>query len=119
MEVPGDFIKAAGAPVAAAGYNQAGADTKPVGNIILFDFSVVHNDLNLLQVHYPLADFLGPALVPELGADVAAGTSGYIHLILVTVSAVGAFPDQLFMLVLDNLNFSVISAYLAVIALGI
>ena len=30
-----------------------------------------------------VADFFRAALVPELGADVAAGTPGHIHLVLV------------------------------------
>ena len=46
-----------------------------------------------LQVQYSVFDFLGAALVPELGADVAAGSSGYAHLVLVTVSVGRAFSD--------------------------
>ena len=46
-----------------------------------------------------LFDFLRSALIPELGSDIAAGTSGNIHLILVAVSAVRAFPDELAVLV--------------------
>ena len=68
---------------------------------------------------YSFLDLLSPALIPELGSDVAAGTSCNIHLVLVAVSAVGAFPDELSVLIADDLDLSVISAYLAVIALGI
>ncbi len=67
----------------------------------------------------PLLDLLGSSLVPELGSDVSAGTAGYIELVLVGVAAVGAAPDQLAVLVLLDLDLSVISAYLAVIALGV
>ena len=41
----------------------------------------------------PVTNFLGAALVPELGADVAAGTAGHIHFALVGVAAFGASPD--------------------------
>ena len=46
-----------------------------------------------LQVQDPVTNFLGAALVPELGADVAAGTAGHIHFALVGVAAFGASPD--------------------------
>ena len=42
----------------------------------------------------PVLDFLGSSLVPVLGADVAAGAAGHIHLGLVGVTAVGADPDH-------------------------
>ena len=32
------------------------------------------------QVQHAVLDLLGAALVPELGADVAAGTAGYVSL---------------------------------------
>ena len=40
-------------------------------------------------------DLLRAALVPELGADIAAGPAGHVHAVLVGVAALGAFPDQL------------------------
>ena len=42
-------------------------------------------------MQHPVLDLLGAALVPELGADVAAGPPGHIHLVLVGVAAPGAF----------------------------
>ena len=71
-----------------------------------------------LQVQDPVTNFLGAALVPELGADVAAGTAGHIHLALVGVAALWASPDQLAAF-LHNLNFTVPAADLAVVALGV
>ena len=41
-----------------------------------------------LQMQHSVFDFLRPTLVPELGSDVAAGTSCYEQLILVAVAAV-------------------------------
>ena len=46
-----------------------------------------------LQVQDPVLDLLRAALIPELGADVAAGAAGHVHLILIGVAALGAFPD--------------------------
>ena len=46
-------------------------------------------------MEHPFLDFLGPALVPELSSDVAAGSPGHIQLVLVPVAALGAFPHQL------------------------
>ena len=68
---------------------------------------------------YSFLDLLGPALVPELCSDVSACSAGYVHLVLIAVSAVGAFPDELAVLVVYDLDLSVVSAYLAVIALGV
>ena len=67
-------------------------------------------------MHNPLFDLLGAPLVPELGSDIAAGAPGYIHLILVSVAALGAFPDQLVVLIFQDVDFAVITAALAVIA---
>ena len=61
-------------------------------------------------MHHALFDLLRPSLIPELGSDIAAGSSCYIHLILITVSAVRAFPDQLAVLVVHDLDLSVITA---------
>ena len=71
-----------------------------------------------LQVQDPVTNFLGAALVPELGADVAAGTAGHIHLALVGVAALGASPDQLAVF-LHDLDLAVPAADLAVVALGV
>ena len=66
----------------------------------------------------PVTNLLGTALVPELGADVAAGTAGHIHLALVGVAALRASPDQLAAF-LHDLNFTVPAADLAVVTLGV
>ena len=65
-----------------------------------------------------VADFFRATLVPELGADVAAGTPGHIHLVLVRVAAHRAFPHQL-AVIFDNLNLAVVAADLAVVALAV
>ena len=70
-------------------------------------------------MQHAVADFLRPSLVPELGSDVTAGTACHRHLVLVTVAAVRALPDQLTCLILDDFDLTVVAATLAVIALGI
>ena len=72
-----------------------------------------------LQMQNPVLDFLCSSLIPELGADITAGTSCHKHTVLVTVAAVGAFPNQLAGIVGYNFDFTVISATLAVVALCI
>ena len=74
--------------------------------------------LVFLQVQNPILDLLGASLVPELGADVAAGSSGHVHLVLVGVAALGADPYQLAVVLLD-LDLAVIAADLAVVGLGV
>ena len=64
-------------------------------------------------------NLLCSSLIPELSSDVSAGSACYVHLVLIAVSAVGAFPDELAVFVVDNLDLTVVSAYLAVIALGV
>ena len=46
----------------------------------------------VLEMQHAVADLLGSTLVPELGADVAARTTGDVHLLLVTIAAIGALP---------------------------
>ena len=75
--------------------------------------------LDFLQVQNSILDLLGTALVPILGADIAAGTAGDVHLRLIGIAAVRADPDELAFLVLFNLNFSVVAADLAIVALGV
>ena len=70
-------------------------------------------------MQHSVFDFLRPALIPELGSDIAAGTSCYEQLILVAVATVRAFPDQLAGIVSDDLDLAVIAAHLAVVALRI
>ena len=69
-------------------------------------------------MQHAVLDLLGAALVPELGADVAAGAAGNVELVLVTVMAVRAFPHQL-AVILDDLDLAVVAAHLAVVALGV
>ena len=47
-----------------------------------------------------------------------AGSPSHVQLVLVTVPTLGAFPDQL-AAVLDNFDFAVETAHLAVVALGV
>ena len=68
-------------------------------------------------MQYSVLDLLGSALVPVLGADVAAGTAGNVHLSLVRIAALGAFPNQLAVILLD-LDLAVIAAALAVVGLA-
>ena len=69
-------------------------------------------------MQHTILDFGGAALVPELGTDVAAGAAGNVQLALVAVMAVRAFPHQL-AVIFHNLDFTVIAAHLAVVALGV
>ena len=71
-----------------------------------------------LQVEDSVLDFLCTALVPELGADVAAGTAGDIHLVLIGVAALRAAPDELAAL-LNDVDLAVPAADLAVVRLGV
>ena len=66
----------------------------------------------------PVLDLLGSSLVPELAADVAAGTAGNVHLVLIIIAAVGTDPLQLAVTLLD-FNLTVITAALAVVGLGV
>ena len=68
---------------------------------------------------YPVLDFLRPALIPELRADIAAGPARDAHLILVFIAAIRTFPDQLAVRVRDDLNLPGIATFHTVIALGI
>ena len=48
-------------------------------------------------MEHAVLDLGGAALVPELGADVAAGPAGNVELALVTVAALGALPHHTLM----------------------
>ena len=67
-------------------------------------------------MQHALFDLLRAALVPELGADVAAGTAGNVHLVLIGVAALRAAPDELAAL-LDDVDLTVPAADLAVVGL--
>ena len=70
-------------------------------------------------MEHPVADFLGPALVPELGSDIAAGPAGHRQFILVLVAAIGAFPHQFSGSVFFDLDFAVKPAAFAIVAFGV
>ena len=65
-----------------------------------------------------ILDFLCSALIPVLGTDIAAGTACNIHLALIRIAAVGTDPNQLAVFLL-NLDFTVETAALAVVGLGV
>ena len=69
-------------------------------------------------MQHAVLDLGGAALVPELGADVAAGAAGNVQLVLVAVVALGALPNQLAVL-LHDADLAVVAAHLAVVALGV
>ena len=69
-------------------------------------------------MQHPVFDLLSATLIPELSADVAAGASCYIQLVLIPVAALGAFPHQ-FAVVLHDLDLAIVAADLAVIGLGV
>ena len=63
-------------------------------------------------------DFLRSALIPVLRTDVTAGTAGNVHFCLVAVFTARALPNE-FPVFFHDLDFTVETAYLAVIALGV
>ena len=69
-------------------------------------------------MHYALSYLLCSALVPELCSDIAAGSSRNVELILVVVAALGAYPYELVISLFD-LDLTVVTAYLAVVGLGV
>ena len=69
-------------------------------------------------MQHTLFNFLGPALIPELSADIAAGSAGDIHLVLIGIAALRTFPDELAVF-LHNRNLAIIAADLAVVRFGI
>ena len=66
-----------------------------------------------------ILDFLGSSLVPVLSTDITAGSSRNVHLGLITVLAVGAFPNELAVFILLDEYLAVVSANLAEVTLGI
>lgn len=69
-------------------------------------------------MQHAILDFLSTALVPELRADVSAGTACNVELFLIAIAAVRALPHEL-AVVFHNLNLTVEAAHLAIIALRI
>ena len=72
-----------------------------------------------LQMQYPFPDLLCSPLIPELRSNIAACPPRHIHFILIGTAAVWALPDQLAVSIVNNIDLSVIAAFLTVIALGI
>ena len=71
-------------------------------------------------MQHALLNLLGTSLIPELSSDISAGTTRNAHLILIPIAAIRAFPDQLAAsLFFHDLNLSVITTALTVIALGV
>ena len=66
-------------------------------------------------MQYAGSDFLGLTYVPEVFAEVTAGTAGNVHLCVVLVTASGAFP----LAVLVNDYLTVKAALVAVVTLGV
>ena len=64
-------------------------------------------------------DLLCTSLIPELSTDISAGSSCNKKLILVTVAAVRAFPDQLAGIIGNDLDLTIVSTVFAVVTLGI
>lgn len=71
------------------------------------------------QMQHAVLDLLCSALVPELGPDISTCPAGYVHLVLILVPAVGAFPHEFSFLVLHDLDLAVKAAAFAVVALGV
>ena len=69
-------------------------------------------------MHYSISDFLSATGIPPLTTNVAACATRDVHFRLVGVAAVGAFPDE-FPIFLLNLDFSIPAADLAVVGLRI
>ena len=59
--------------------------------------------------------FFGLADIPEVFAEVTACSSGNIHLVVVLVMALRAFPLK----IIVNNNLSVVTTYLAIVRFGI
>ena len=69
-------------------------------------------------MHYSFLYLLSASLIPELRADIAAGTARNVELGLVAVVALRTLPDELAVVIYD-LYLAVVAAALAVVALGI
>ena len=70
-------------------------------------------------MQYPVLDLLGTSLIPELCPDIPAGPACHEHLVLILITAIRAFPDQLPGLILPDNDLSVIAAAFTEIALRV
>ena len=84
-----------------------------------FGSSGVFGNSSARHMHDPVLDFLGTSLIPELCANVAAGSASYRHFTLVSVPAVWALPYQFSRTILYDFNLPIISAVLTIVTLGI
>jgi hypothetical protein len=66
----------------------------------------------------PVLYLLSASLVPELSSDVSTGAASNRHLCLVSITAIRTLPKKL-SIFLDNSNFTVVSALVAIITLGV
>ena len=69
-------------------------------------------------MHNSIPYLLRSALIPELGPDIAAGTSCDVHHRLVPVMTLWTLPDEL-SVVVYYLYLAVVAAHLAIVALGV
>ena len=95
-----------------AAYEKGDTDTRSIGDICFFDSGIIHGAAPL-QMKDAGLDFLRFPDVPEVFAQIATGPAHNIHLTLVLIMTLGAFPFQ----VVIDLDFSVKSADLAVVGL--
>lgn len=70
-------------------------------------------------MEYAIFDLLRTSLVPELRTDIATGTTCNVHLILVAVATLRAFPYELTVVVSNDLNLAIVSTALAIITLSV
>ena len=73
----------------------------------------------ILQMKHSLFNLLSSSLIPELCHNISTSTSCNIHVIMITVSAVRAFPYKLSIIISYNLNLSCVATFLTVITLSI
>ena len=117
VEIPRLPVEATLATPSTARHEQCGSHPFAIGDVAIFHIREIHA-IARLKVKDPVADLLGTALVPELSADVSARTARDVEFLLVAVTAVGAFPNQL-AVIFDDANLPIETANLAIIALRI
>lgn len=86
---------------------------------LLFFFLGIKVEFFAGKMKNSVLDFLSPSLIPKLGSDISACSSCNMHLVLITIFAVRAFPNKLSCLILDDFDFTRISTDFAQIALGV
>ena len=89
-------------------------------NSLICAYLILNTFSHFMVVHMNISmkNFICSTLIPELCADVSAGSARHVHLILIAVVAVGAFPNELAVFFHDS-DLAVESAYLTVVALGV